>query len=126
MAEVEITCADCSALHVAGRKDAKYCPSCRLLRVLLAAPLSGKGRRCSCGRRFWPQQKTDWGCSVCRQHKGDSVDCAFCKRPGPPPLPKSPVRACLHCVKGIKSKPNVVGGLRNGQRDRRKKNGVTA
>lgn len=125
MAEVLIVCADCGNDHIAGRKDTLYCPRCRLLRVLLSAPRIGRPRKCvDCRVQFWPMQKKDWFCAECRPTGGDDVLCKLCKKPGPPPLPKSPVPVCLRCVKSVKRRRGTIIGLRKGRHADAQKNGI--
>jgi hypothetical protein len=125
VATYELDCADCLEPTAAGRKDAKYCRSCALLRVLTyAAKLPRTAPKCRiCGAKFRPLHNKDY--SVCGQHDYVTTTtqpispCAFCKTPTPP---YRGVSVCLPCLKDPQTRPRVVSALERGQALRKARN----
>lgn len=120
-----LKCRDCLATHVAQRSDAKFCPSCRLLRVLLFASTKlGWIKKCvGCKSRFMLLHAREPSlCGACeaetRPADDPQVDCVFCKERGHPALRKSPVPACVSCAKNPVQRPQVIKALRKGKRTR--------
>lgn len=120
MAAYTINCADCEDEYVAGRKDAKYCPSCRLLRVLVyTAGRFGKKKCRVCKAEYRPSSTKDLRyCPACepQKHSATTVQCRMCKATRPA---HERVEVCTFCVKGVDSQPKVIKALRVGQRKRR-------
>jgi hypothetical protein len=125
MALYELDCADCGATANAGRKDARYCPSCRLLRVLAHSDRLKKTRaKCrTCETAFRPLAKGDYShCGICAPQRHDLPvrPCSLCKVPTRLPYPG--VAVCLPCLKDPTTRPRVTEALRRGQAQRRDAN----
>jgi hypothetical protein len=124
----ELTCQECGVPHEVIRKDAKWCPSCRLLRNLEWAVAKFKrARRCrSCGelyRPFRPLNRDAATCGACieRADRRDPVHtCPLCRR-GTAGVDGVPV--CWHCVKSPDFQPKLLKALRKGRRERAAKYG---
>lgn len=113
------------AEHVATRSDAKFCPSCRLLRVLLFASAKLPWiKKCSaCKARFMLLHVREIPlCGACEaetRHADDPVvDCLFCEKGRHPALRKSPVPVCVGCAKNPDTRPAIIKALRKGKRQR--------
>lgn len=126
MARYEIKCDDCGADHVVSRRDGKYCPPCRLLRVLLYSSAHGgtARRRCkACGRPFLPMHRKDFRlCGHCMPARTDAktADCRVCREHRPM---VDGVPVCRPCLKDPKHQPTVIAALQRGQAQRKEANG---
>lgn len=126
MARYELTCTDCGAPHEVGRKDARYCPSCRLLKNLeWAAAKYKRSRRCrACGqpfRPFRPLNRDTNTCGACMERadrRDPMLDCALCGRAT---AGTDDVGVCLACTKSPDAQPRLIKALRKGQRERRER-----
>jgi hypothetical protein len=121
LASYQLVCEDCGELQEVGRRDARVCAKCRLLRDLTY--VSGKvkrDRKCRiCGSPFRPLNLRDFQhCGTCTQDysKTEPGTCGICKKETGL-IPRTPV--CLPCTKGTETQPKVIRGLRKGRDTRR-------
>jgi len=129
-----IHCQDCGAYYEARRQDAKYCPSCRLLRILTYANRAyTRSKRCQdCRKLYRPACVPDKRriCGECGEHHETQkhrstgrptwIDCPVCKRIDV--LPYERVSVCQRCVVDPKGRAVVIAALRRGQARRLRDN----
>jgi hypothetical protein len=126
MARYALTCLDCGGPHEVGRRDAKRCPSCRLLGYLeWAVGKFKRARRCrACGKLYKPFRPLNRDVATCghcmeRNDRRDPVlRCGLCQRAT---AGTDGVAVCLACTKDPDLQPTVIKALRKGQRERRAK-----
>lgn len=128
MARYRLTCADCgSREHEVARSDAKYCPSCKLLRAILHASKKYRWpRKCrACDTPFLPLSPRDQShCGTCASHYAKAPPrgtCGFCHIPKAQ-LYHASMAVCTTCIKDPVHRPAIVKALRNGKRTRRAEN----
>lgn len=127
MTRYRLTCADCgSSEHEVSRSDAKYCPSCKLLRALLHASKKYRWpRKCrACDTPFLPLNPRDQShCGTCSSTYATTPagHCLLC-RDRSAPLHHASVAVCVRCVKDPEQRSSIVRALREGKRVRRKTN----
>lgn len=120
MAHYDINCADCGGEYEASRKDAKYCPSCRLLRVLLyTAGRFGKKKCRVCKAEYRPSSTKDLRyCADCQPPSptAKTITCAICKMSN---AAHERVAVCTGCVKGVETQAKVIRALKRGRQKRK-------
>jgi hypothetical protein len=124
VARYQLTCADCGDTnHEVSRKDARYCPSCKLLRTLVYVTGRWKRpRKCrTCDTAFKPVGPRDLRhCGTCSAgyQSTSSGSCSFCHT-GDAALLHPSIAVCLGCLKDPEVQPRVVAALQRGQLERR-------
>lgn len=119
----QFDCADCGEPTTATRKNARYCPVCRLFRNLIY--LGSNRQTCaSCETKFAPLTVNERLCSDCdlTTAKRQGGSCAICEQRGVP-LVAEGVAICIYCARAPEKRDVVTRALGKRRRTQTEKNG---
>jgi len=97
MPPIQVSCADCSESFTTTRKNAKYCPACRLYRDLTY--IKDTVQECwACDEKFSPTKRGQNICAPCGEHQHPHRGhCSFCAQDDRPLL-MAGLAICTHCA----------------------------
>lgn len=116
------SCADCSESFEAKRKNALYCPPCRLFRDLLF--LRDSTQNCwACDAKYSPTKRNMIACADCsKQLHPLKGHCAFCKQDDQHML-QAGLAVCTSCAFDPNKRKELLKSVRHRVITQKEKNG---